>query len=194
MDTLTSMGDCKMNTLTETVAIESRSWEEAAPKYPKIAEEIKAIFDAGDSPHAYLCEGQDACKHPEVWKRSINATKNALRPLGLVIVATRDYRLTHRNKSPLFVIKLKTEVDKEKRENAKTAEAEAKRLEAEAEADKETTEGDVIDQVIEECNRLHLDLNLVSSGLAKYLANMAKLKAMSAKSAIEAEAEAEVSA
>ncbi len=156
-----------MNTFAIAVQTENANWGEVGSKYAIAALEVETMLSEGINPHTYLCDAQDLAAHPESWNRSINGLKKALKPRGILITKTRDYRLTHRSSSPLFIVRLKSEVDAENRANAETETAEAERLEklahaarAEAErlADSMVTAETMAETIFSECERLGINI------------------------------------
>lgn len=174
------------NTFALAVQTENANWGEVGSKYDTAALEIETLLSDGINPHTYLCYAQDLAAHPESWNRSINGLKKALKPRGILITKTRDYRLTHRSSSPLFVVRLKSEVDAEKRINAEAEKAEAERLErlavlakqeAERLADSMVTFESMARTALDECYRLGIDPYAVASQLVAYAdANAAEEK------------------
>lgn len=174
------------NTFALAVQTENANWGEVGSKYAIAALEVETMLSEGINPHTYLCDAQDLAAHPESWNRSINGLKKALKPRGILITKTRDYRLTHRSSSPLFVVRLKSEVDAEKRINEEAEKAEAERLErlavlakqeAERLADSMVTFESMARTVLDECYRLGIDPYAVARQLVAYAdANAAEEK------------------
>jgi hypothetical protein len=151
------------NTFIDAILTENQNWTAVGSKYGQAAQEIEQMMIAGENPHTYLCDAQDRASHPESWNRGITGLKKALKPLGIVITSTRDYRITHRTRNPLFKVEWKVNVDQARKIKDAENQAEAERLEklavqaridAEALADSMVTFSTMAQAIVDECTRL----------------------------------------
>lgn len=187
------MNDKHINTLAECVALESDTLKKVLPRYGKVATELAILFAGDDGEnkcHVYLVAAQDSTANGEAWNRSITAVSKALSKLPdpLKLAAKRDFRPTHRDKSPFFRMvriaddkamrKANAEADKLQAEQAE-ATAAAERAAAAAAADAATTEDMIAAAALETIDRLGLDL----AKLVKVLTAEATARKVSEKKA-----------
>jgi len=160
-----------VNTLAECVSIESATLGKVTPKYAKVATELAILF-AGENGertvHAYMCAAQDSTVNGDAWNRAVTGLGKALGKLPdpLKFSAKRDFRPTHRDKSPLFSLVRIADANAERKELAKVAKEQAEAFEAATaadaqkareEADAATTETMVATVALETITRLGLD-------------------------------------
>ena len=164
--------DKYVNTLAECVSIESATLGKVIPKYAKVATELAILF-AGENGertvHAYMCAAQDSTVNGDAWNRAVTGLGKALGKLPdpLKFAAKRDFRPTHRDKSPLFSLIRIADANSERKENARIAKEQADAFEsataadaqkAREEADAATTEDMIGAVAIANIDRLGLDL------------------------------------
>lgn len=159
------------NLLAEAVANEADTLKKVTPKYQKVATELAVIFagdNAGAKIHAYCCAAQDSTANGDAWNRAITGLGKALSklPSPLKFSAKRDFRPTHRDKSPLFSLILIADANSERKELARVAKEQADAFEAQTAADRAaeqaavdaaTTPQNIADAAIAECTRLGID-------------------------------------
>jgi hypothetical protein len=179
------MTDKYVNTLAECVSIEASTLGKVVPKYAKVATELAVLFagENGDrTVHAYMCAAQDSTVSGDAWNRAIAGLGKALGKLPdpLKFAAKRDFRPTHRDKSPLFSLIRIADANTEKKELAKVAKAQADAFEAATaadaqkareEADAATTEEMIGDVAIANIDRLGLDLGKLVKMLTAEIAS-----------------------
>ena len=178
------MSDKFVNTLAECVSIEASTLGKVVPKYQKVATELAILFagENGDrTVHAYMCAAQDSTVNGDAWNRAVTGLGKALGKLPdpLKFSAKRDFRPTHRDKSPLFSLVRIADANSERKENARVAKEQADAFEAATaadaqkardEADAATTEDMVAAAAIETLDRLGLDLGKLVKALNAELA------------------------
>jgi len=186
--------DKHVNTLAECVSLESATLGKVAPKYAKAATELAVLFggENGDrAVHGYMCAAQDSTVNGDAWNRAVTGLGKALAKLPdpLKFNAKRDFRPTHRDKSPLFRLIRIADANTERKALAEEAKRQQEAFEAanaadaakaREEADAATTEEMVASVALETIDRLGLDL----AKLAKILtAEIASRKASEKKAA-----------
>ena len=188
------MTDKHVNTLAECVSIEASTLGRVIPKYAKVATELAILFSGenGDrTVHAYMVAAQDSTVNGDAWNRAVTGLGKALGKLPdpLKFSAKRDFRPTHRDKSPLFSLVRIADANSERKENARIAKEQADAFEAATaadaakareEADAATTEDMVAAVALETVDRLGLDLGKLVKALS---AEVASRKASEKKAA-----------
>ena len=171
------MNEKYVNTFAECLAIEANTLSKVVPKYAKVATELAILFagENGDrTVHSYMCASQDSMANGDAWNRGITALSKALGKLPdpLKFSAKRDFRPTHRDKSPLFSLVRIADANTERKELAKVAKEQADAFEAATaadaarareEADAATTEDMVAAVALETIARLGLDRSKLAS-------------------------------
>ena len=166
------MNEKYVNTLAECVSIEASTLGKVVPKYQKVAQELAILFggENGDrTVHSYMCAAQDSTVNGDAWNRAVTGLGKALGKLPdpLKFSAKRDFRPTHRDKSPLFSLIRIQDANAERKENARIAKEQADAFDAanasdaakaREEADAATTEDMIADVAIANIDRLGLDL------------------------------------
>jgi hypothetical protein len=161
-----------VNTLAECVSIEASTLGKVVPKYQKVAQELAILFggDNGDrTVHSYMCAAQDSTVNGDAWNRAVTGLVKPLSKLPdpLKFSAKRDFRPTHRDKSPLFSLVRIADANAERKENARVAKEQADAFDAATaadaakardEADAATTEDMVASVALATIDRLGLDL------------------------------------
>ena len=174
------MTDKYVNTLAECVSIESTTLGKVTPKYAKVATELAILFagENGDrTVHAYMCAAQDSTVNGDAWNRAVTGLGKPLGKLPdpLKFAAKRDFRPTHRDKSPLFSLVRIADANTERKENARIAKERADAFDAataadaakaKEEADAATTEGMVATVALETIERLGLDRSKLADVIA----------------------------
>ena len=170
-----------VNTLAECIAIEEGNLKKVTPKYSAVAQEL-AIMLASDGGagkvHVYMCAAQDSTANGDAWNLTRTHLTKALKKLPdpLYMSAWRDFRPTHRDKSPLFSLARIAELNAAKKENAAAAKVQAEQAEAAAAqdraaaaaaADASTTPDMIASVAIATADRLGLDLNAVADCVSR---------------------------
>ena len=178
------MNEKYVNTLAECVSIEATTLGKVLPKYAKVATELAILF-AGDKAdqtiHSYMVAAQDSTVNGDAWNRAITGLGKALGKLPdpLKFSAKRDFRPTHRDKSPLFSLVRIADANAERKELAKVAKAQADAFDAATAADAQkardeddaaTTEDMVAAVALKTIDRLGLDLGKLVKVLTSEIA------------------------
>jgi hypothetical protein len=178
------MNEKYVNTLAECVSIEASTLGKVVPKYQKVATELAILFagENGDrTVHAYMCAAQDSTVNGDAWNRAVTGLGKSLGKLPdpLKFAAKRDFRPTHRDKSPLFSLVRIADANAERKELAKVAKEQADAFEAATAADAQkardeddaaTTEDMVAAVALATIDRLGLDLGKLVKALTTELA------------------------
>lgn len=181
------MTDKFVNTLAECVSIEASTLGKVVPKYARVATELAILFagtDGDRAVHAYMCAAQDSTVNGDAWNRVMGGSglSKALGrlPDPLKFSAKRDFRPTHRDKSPLFSLVRIADANSERKEHARIAKEQADAFDAATaadaakareEADASTTEEMVASVALATIDRLGLDLGKLVKVLTAEIAS-----------------------